>query len=829
MKIKFIKAFLIALVLIATIFTDLALAYKTDTHESMNLYIAANSINGFSFHQFLIDNIGFPGGRIEPVNEILVEDWLKLGGEEEDNWGEAPTFPRFRNHFHDPTKELLSEAGLWGFFNSAITWSQKPLSTQSWVADYSWHDVRDYYHKALTAQTNGDRNKYFADTFRGLGQLMHLIQDMSVPAHARDDGHWDTIYYESYVQEHIDNIGFYVDAPGHSVVTYNISNLTVSPFSDAQVPVARLFDSNDFTGSNPEDTTQPDIGLAEYTNVNFFSTDTWMNKANPTEMEYAYPNRQSAANEPVDGEVKDRFGVTKSRKYYQKITHGDTGYKLSATDYLQIYRNIYLIGEDYDILPVLDNNVYADYAGKLVPRAVGYSAALMQYFFRGDMDITDIGGTPNVYGTHINQVSFKVKNTSVLGSTPEPFGSGSLEFVYQYVPAGSSTPVFFKKTIYTSTPSGINSTGLDVTVDISTNPIPLNAAKKGFTVVYKGPLGAETGGVAAKYMDLDLLFTSRIAYYYQPGGIPNTSNIYTVLSNGTDQQQITNAVIPNPWYFGPSWSNDGRYLAFKKEECTDSNYVPGDFCDSSYGSDAIFVVDLELTQSFPGNLVHELYVEPSPYGVTTHATLPSFSPTDEQLVAVAEGSLSSGLVVFDLTDSSWHFVGDRDFWEDRGLSPFGYEPVVPPEWSPVPNGKIVYYVAEKRNFATGYMDPDKDIYTIDSNGLNETALTDDSFVNIYPSWSPDGGSIVFVSNRDGGSVFDIWLMDSDGNNKQKIHDCSSSCFSPSFSPDGLSLSFIKTGDYNLYKINVDGNPVVETQLTSHGFVGSARWSPYLLQ
>jgi hypothetical protein len=55
----------------------------------------------------------------------------------------------------------------------------------------------------LNFKTDKDkRNDYFAETFRGLGQQMHLIEDASVPLHVRDDAHFSLIYdnYETWVE-----------------------------------------------------------------------------------------------------------------------------------------------------------------------------------------------------------------------------------------------------------------------------------------------------------------------------------------------------------------------------------------------------------------------------------------------------------------------------------------------------------------------------------------------------------------------------------------------------------------------------------------------------
>jgi hypothetical protein len=70
-----------------------------------------------------------------------------------------------------------------------------------------------------------------------------------------------------------------------------------SPFgTEAPVPIARLFDTNQYDGTNPQVTTQNNIGLSEYTNANFLSSDTmFTDNLPPTSLKYfPYPKRASA-------------------------------------------------------------------------------------------------------------------------------------------------------------------------------------------------------------------------------------------------------------------------------------------------------------------------------------------------------------------------------------------------------------------------------------------------------------------------------------------------------------------------------------------------------
>ncbi|MCC7207618.1 MAG: PD40 domain-containing protein [Anaerolineae bacterium] len=78
--------------------------------------------------------------------------------------------------------------------------------------------------------------------------------------------------------------------------------------------------------------------------------------------------------------------------------------------------------------------------------------------------------------------------------------------------------------------------------------------------------------------------------------------------------------------------------------------------------------------------------------------------------------------------------------------------------APLPAGKIAYVVTEQ--------DGSGQIWTMDSDGSNKVKLTSDAGVlNYYPSWSPDGLQIVFLSRSPDGRTESLQLMDADGGNR----------------------------------------------------------------
>ncbi len=188
-------------------------AFHVKTHEKINEYIVESSLDGFSMDSYLVIYLGFPKGKEETFKSqkgeckleetYKVKDWIKHGGTWEDNpppdlwsWPPrpggifCPDIIRAFNHFYNPLTDqgYSSVPPLTG--NATLEWFvEKDLQEEPgnliWnnLGRYSWKDIKDYFFKGLTSTDEAERADAFADTFRGLGQLMHLVEDMSVPLH----------------------------------------------------------------------------------------------------------------------------------------------------------------------------------------------------------------------------------------------------------------------------------------------------------------------------------------------------------------------------------------------------------------------------------------------------------------------------------------------------------------------------------------------------------------------------------------------------------------------------------------------------------------------
>lgn len=141
-----------------------------------------------------------------------------------------------------------------------------------------------------------------------------------------------------------------------------------------------------------------------------------------------------------------------------------------------------------------------------------------------------------------------------------------------------------------------------------------------------------------------------------------------------------------------------------------------------------------------------------------------------------------------------------------------------PSWSP--DGKTIAYYSDKNgNF---------DIWTQAASGGEPVQVTDSPANDLQPDFSPDGRSIVFRSERDGGGLF---VMPTQGGTERKI---SPNGHDPRWSPDGSRILFCNS-DMNgavtppkVYTVGIDGKDRREVwPEASNEFVSYMRaaWHP----
>ena len=100
----------------------------------------------------------------------------------------------------------------------------------------------------------------------------------------------------------------------------------------------------------------------------------------------------------------------------------------------------------------------------------------------------------------------------------------------------------------------------------------------------------------------------------------------------------------------------------------------------------------------------------------------------------------------------------------QGEKPPFADPVTEPTTPPTPGILFVTERHHKRdptNFHQNW-----ELYMVQADGSDLTRMTDNTFVDTSPTWSPDGRQIAFRSRRDGSA--DLFIMDADGTNVRNL-------------------------------------------------------------
>ncbi len=580
-------------------------ALDTITHRQINEYLVTRTMDGFSLDSYLKDELGIQQGVEYQLQGVLdgkskfgeVWRWFGEGGPREDySWA------RSANHFHNPLTDQ-GFSGVWGtgFYSgdSSIVWSQKPLQTQTPGGYYSWNDVRDYYYNALTATDTAMKDRLFAETFRGLGQLMHLVQDLSVPEHARDDGHYIgglglPVHYERWAREpnvHIDRREGVLSIAGVQIVPrfFDFSQISI-PNPLASVPVANLFDTNQYVLSNPTPSTtlEAGIGLSEYTNANFLSPDTMFVGVFPS---------------PCINDCVISVDSRNNRQYLSSRGTGQQVDHLAAVSPLYSYRKRYFPGND-SYLPVgLDPYCYEEYASHLIPRAVGYSADLLKYFFRGEMGLRVLP----VYSPIYNSVIGLRVWISNLTPTEEAMTDGTFSLVCSYKNAAGEDVFATSNDFHVDELLYGNEHEIEHVFNFREGQSILlyNVASVKCTLAFRGTLGNEEGAVVGKSKYVPL------AIFNEPWNNGLTGNYpweHTLASTQPDNGETYNEVVA-----GRLIKDNIRWQGYPSGRCNESYFL---FTDAQ-NPDGILITPNTLLQ-FKIDELSINAIPPAPPGTTAH-------------------------------------------------------------------------------------------------------------------------------------------------------------------------------------------------------------------
>ncbi|MFQ5853552.1 MAG: hypothetical protein ACE5JU_23585 [Candidatus Binatia bacterium] len=432
-------------------------SFEVETHKELSQQAVLSS----SLDDFLKTQLNFPGGVDHSLAGRKIIDRISDGSVFED------AGLRFFNHFHNPLRSW-NGAGLLGLSTSSIIWGQDPAQA------FAWQNARDDYFNGLTASTQGEREDHLAGAFRALGQLIHLVQDAAQPAHTRNDPHPIAKGFEGYVENVRITDQVLFNSWINSSLGFDQTILTLLPNPSAPIPIARIIDTTDPAQTSASPSAGTNQGIAEYSNANFLSWDTIFK-------DFTFPRVESLGT-PVD-EIEPV--TNKPRRYFPKVADGDTGYRLVAEGTFSETLESLLAGDQGYIL---DRGVFEDYGTKLLPRAIGYSAGLIDYFFRAiaEFNSNDEACQYNLTTDTLTEMDvFVVPFASV-----ENAGEGQLIAVIEF-------PLPNPTSIIVSEPMQVNLSSnklLGLNFNFSDGSLPENVSGVTY-VVYKGPFGQEPEAV----------------------------------------------------------------------------------------------------------------------------------------------------------------------------------------------------------------------------------------------------------------------------------------------------------------------------------------------
>ncbi len=526
----------------------------------------------------------------------------------------APVFNRVIGHFFDP----ISNAGLSILGRAGPTAPDWALLSTVRVPEgvtgdrennYKISDAREAMWRALTlkkilangtlegitpiggllsyAADEAERKAYWATTFRTLGDSVHLLQDMAQPQHTRLDKHsgiacvdpsnpdaaclgGHASFFENYLKARtLTTTSFSLDEtisvtlpppPGTG-----LERQTTRPqLNYAGHPLPAFANYRDFFATDTGAASATGKGLANYSNRGFYSFGT--NIGSGSSFAAPSPTGTGLGTELITGpDIKDMTGRPLSGGMVLRtgiVQDYATGIPTPQPVRLSAFGmwDQFLEANGGVARYTLNYYNYDAQAALLIPRAVAYSAGLIDYFFRGQLEVTppaegiyslvdhfDFSGEGKApTDTTTGFKGFKTIKLKLRNATPDIVASGGGGTFPQIMPGGTLVAVlkFFRNNNYTDDLAGEPQTdaataqaaylagrstneeivvsarikdgttgalltgAIPVTTTAQTfvfefdQELPINATDVQLQVVYRGLLGSEADAVVVQTVDI---------------------------------------------------------------------------------------------------------------------------------------------------------------------------------------------------------------------------------------------------------------------------------------------------------------------------------------
>jgi Tol biopolymer transport system component len=262
----------------------------------------------------------------------------------------------------------------------------------------------------------------------------------------------------------------------------------------------------------------------------------------------------------------------------------------------------------------------------------------------------------------------------------------------------------------------------------------------------------------------------RIAYWASNN---SQIDIWTIRPDGKDPQPVTNDSALD---WSPQWSPDGRYLYFSSDRGGSLNLYRLPIDERS--GKALGVPESVTTGGGQSFRAH-----------------PSISKDGRQIAYVEEVVVSDTIQKVDFDPVQGKITGSpsRLTADTRAAR----------HADPSPDGQWLTYMT---------WGAQEDIFAIHPDGSGQKQLTNDSYKDRVPRWSPDGSRIVFYSNRSGNN--ELWAINPDGSGLEQLtHYGNQSVIRGIWSPDARRMvsKFYMKNPF-LLELNNDGKIQTEKPL-----------------
>jgi TolB protein len=137
-----------------------------------------------------------------------------------------------------------------------------------------------------------------------------------------------------------------------------------------------------------------------------------------------------------------------------------------------------------------------------------------------------------------------------------------------------------------------------------------------------------------------------------------------------------------------------------------------------------------------------------------------------------------------------------------------------PSWSP--DGRSILY--------TSYKEGNPSLFLFDLFSGKDVKFSSRTGLNLGAKWSPTGKQVAVTLERQGNT--DIYLLDSSGNVVRRLTEYAGIDVSPAWSPDGRSIAFVsdRSGGPQIYIMDVDSGKTRRLTFAG-GYNTSPDWSP----